>query len=686
MNRKMLYSLTIFFGSALLFGVQPMVGRTLLPFFGGTSAVWIVCLCAFQTLLLGGYFYAHRLSKGCASRPLGIHFAILFLSAIWAFLVADCRDGLNEFVSGFPPALGVILFLIVIVGVPYLALSANSSLVQSLASRRDGDVYSLYAVSNVGSLVGLFIYPFVLEPFVSVGNQWRLFGLGIAVYLLLLYLTNRVVGDAENCPRSTTAEKSAETYGSCRFCWIVLPALSCMLLNSITAHLTLDVIAMPLLWCILLALFLLSYVVGFSSSCTRLLPLVDILALLSAGALAFSFRLAGSVGFLSHMVGGCCLVLFGCSALHIRLYVSRPDAKDLTRYYLLGSVGGAVGGMMTGLVAPYVFTGVYEYPLSVAFLVLAIVLLREWRIWQRQLAFATLAVVILATLAYQEFRSDDDVEKVVFADRGFFGTVKVGSVKAMAGGKVGELHSYIHGSTRHGEQFLAEGYGLHPTLYHTRLGGGLAITQHPKYKSGQPMRVGILGMGVGVSCSYGRSNDVYRCWEISPEALNVATNPAYFTFSSHCLARVEPILADARIALERERSESAPKYDVLQIDAFSGDSAPYHLTTREAFGLYLDRLAPGGFLSVNISNWHIDFAPLLKAVVNEFGVYCLLYTPKRDSGNEPCVWGLFVKEIPEGIEFPPQINIIDLSKISDGKLPTDECGSLLGNIRFDRGN
>lgn len=698
MNRRILSAVAIFFGSMLLFGVQPMVGRTLLPFFGGTSAVWIVCLCAFQVLLLGGYFYAHRLSQGDLSRRLKSHLAILAVAAVWAFCVGGVREGVYGLVAGLPPAAGVLAFLCVVVGLPYVALSANSSLVQSLVSRDGEDVYHLYAVSNVGSLVGLFLYPFVLEPFVAVAVQWRIFGVGLAVYAALLWWLG------ECGPRSSFSNKRRDAASPLRdaaspldrasfshpsspiphpsFLWLLLPAVSCAVLNAVTAHLTMDVIAMPLLWCVLLALFLLSYVIGFSAWCVRLLPLWDALALVSAGVLAYAHGRCGSIGFAWHMSGGCGLVLFGCSALHVRLYRARPGSEGLTRYYLFGAVGGAVGGVLTGLVAPLVFTSIVEYPVALILSVLCIVALRDWRRWMVQLAAAAAGGAVLGGLCFRLCDAGDGLETELVRERGFFGTVRVTSQKAKASGMVGEFHEYFHGTTKHGEQFLAPGYELRPTTYYVPLGGGLPILGHPKYRGGHPMRVGIVGMGAGVTCAYGRTNDVYRCWEISPEVMNVATNPACFTYVSDSKAKVEPVLGDARLALERERREDAPKYDVLQIDAFSGDSVPYHLSTKEAFQLYLDRLEPDGFLSVHISNWHMDLRPLVKAVVMEFGVNAVLYLVEPKPGQDACAWCLFVKTPPEGFTLPQGIRLIDLNQVKDWTLPTDERGSLVDLVHL----
>lgn len=684
MNKKLLSIITIFIGSALLFGVQPMVGRTILPYFGGTSTVWIVCLCAFQVLLLGGYLYADRMTKVRGRAFLFVHVGLLVASALWAFYVAGNRSGLCSLVTGLPAAFGVIAFLVAIVGLPYLSLSANASLVQSLSSTGDKDVYRLYAISNVGSFVGLFIYPFVLDPYVSVFGQWRLFAAGIAVYaVLLLFLVlskGKGISTSSNVAKTDRASASVPLLNS--FLWVLLPALSCACLNAVTAELTLNVIAMPLLWCVLLALFLLTYVIGFAGVASRFLVLWDYLALVSAGVLAFSTAVGGGFGFCWQLGGGCGLVLFGGIALHARLYELRPETSLLTRYYLFGAIGGALGGVFTGLLAPVVFADVLEYPVVVFSILLLLALLRDWKRWTRQLPFGVIVVIVLTVFALRLNTQDGRMGDTVFKDRGFFGTVRVTTSPARTMTHEGVFHQFWHGSTLHCGQFVAPGYPLKATLYHGPLGGGFAITQHPKYKSGQPMRVGIVGMGMGVSCAYGRSNDVYRCWEISPEAINLATNGQYFSFATANPAKVESILADARMALEEERAKDAPKYDVLQIDAFSGDSAPYYLCTEEAFKLYFDRVAEGGYLSVNITNWHMDLTPLIKAAAVKFEAHTLVYMPDARTGATPCAWALMMKEAPRGFAIPKELNVLNLKCVRDWEMPTDEKGSLIDLIRI----
>ena len=659
----------------LLFGVQPMVARTILPHFGGTAAVWVVCLCAFQSLLVGGYFYADRLIS--RSKSLKSHIWLLIVAAVWTFCVGCLRNTLGEFLALLPPAIGVLSFIVIAVAPAYLVLSANATLVQSVASTDGKDSYRLYAVSNLGSFAGLLLYPFAMEPFVSVPAQWHILSAGILLYAAMLWQCVPRVS-SQNVRLAAVSEPPRPLPGSVVLPALAIPAVTCALLNSITAYLTMEVVALPLLWCALLSAFLLSYVVGFSGVGQRVRPIVDALSLVAVFVTIVVWHRNGSFGFRLHLLIGISLVFFLSTSLHLRLYAMRPGAEGLSRFYLLTAIGGAVGGVLTSLVAPCAFSGITEYPIA---LVVAVVLLAVWngfRCRAVRMSFVLFLALFACGILFRAFlERPQTVEELVLARRGFFGTLRVNAIPAKAGDVVGRIVSLAHGATEHGSQIQIPGRERTPTSYYTPTGGGLAILQHPKYKRGKSMRVGVVGLGIGVTCAYSRPGDVYRLYEISPEVLSVATDTNFFTFVSGSPCKIETVLGDARRELAREREAGAPKFDVLQIDAFSGDAIPYHLSTKEAFDLYFSRLAPGGFLSVNISNWHLDLRRLIKAVVTEFGWQAIVYLKGIDDSETPAVWALFVKEPPKEFSLPPGIILKDLAEIPDWLIPTDEKGSLL---------
>jgi hypothetical protein len=692
-----LASATIFLGAFLVFGVQPLIGRTLLPVFGGTAAVWVVCLCSFQLLLLGGYFYAHMLggSRERRGRAFIVHLVLLFVSAAWVCAVAFTkRDLLFWAGTGGCAALEVLVCVLALVGVPYVLLSANSSLVQVLA----GGEYRLYSVSNAGSLAGLLAYPFVFEPYVGLAGQWLGFGVGMAIYALLLGLLARrqAAGAAEGrgCGATGPHDSAAterQGHSHAWWPWFAIPAVTCFLLNAVTTHLTLDVMPFPLLWVVLLALFLLSYVIGFSdrgAAFSRAMGwAVPPLVLCSTPILTIVVR---DAKFIFDLLSSLLLVFAGCTFLHGRLYSLRPDGSRLTRFYLFNALGGAAGGVFTGLVAPLVFDSILEYPIALVLVLGAVAwgMASAYRRIAVKAAFwvvlAGVAAIFLWRVSFPETGSRTTLVK----KRGFFGTVAVTEMKARSGtGVEGKIHEYVHGSIVHGVQVLIPGKERMPTTYYTPNAAGFAIVGHPKYKNGEPMRVNLVGMGVGVLFSYGRTNDYYRAYEISKNSFDVAMNTNLFTFISDCPAKKDIIVGDARKGLEAEFAAGVEPYDAIIVDAFTGDNIPYHLSTTEAFDLYFKLLKPDGILCVNISNWHLSLQPFMRSLGDRYEVPLLgiLVSPNMQTLSFGGMMAFFCPD-PSKIGAPPfddKTKFIDFRKFEPmRRLPTDEKGSFVELINW----
>jgi len=692
-------ALVIFLGSFLLFGVQPMLGRTLLPSFGGTAAVWTVCLAAYQTLLLAGYFYAHVI---CA-RPLRVqrtaHTVLLGVAVLWTAGFAALRSTLKSVIGNSSvPAFEVLFCVLVFVGLPYVLLSAGSTLVQAWLARssecgtKDSrGIYRLYAVSNLGSFAGLFVYPFLLEPHVSLSVQWWGLAACLAVYTGLLVWVSQGLArqrtDTGGKGEDTAEVPAGQPTGSQPWLWFVLPGVSVFLLNAVTAHLTLDVMPLPLLWVVLLGLFLLSYVVGFSGKADRYLAAWQILSALSVLAAAWAHRRSGAGGGFALNLSAClALCFFGATFLHTWLYRLRPQAGRLTLYYLGNAAGGAVGGLLASLAAPMVFKRVTEFPVALALVALAGVAYVFFTsgVWKSARVLCLgLTVGALAVFA-TSVRPKPGDRPVVWRDRGFFGTLQVLEAKAKTATGEGVIREFVHGNTVHGIQALIPGKERMPTTYFTPQSGGYAVMAHPKYRRGEPMRVNILGLGVGVMLCYARSNDVYRCYEISPEALSIASNSNLFTFVSGCPGRVELVMKDARKGLEEELAAGVEPYDVIQIDAFTGDNLPYHLSTREAFELYFKMLKPGGILAVNISNWHLSLEPFIKAVGESFRCPVLGLATDNDFGRLAFASKFaFFCRAPETLAPPPKgVAQLDFRRQPDIPLPTDEKGSFVNTIKW----
>ena len=735
-----LSALTIFLGSFLIFGVQPMLGRTLLPAFGGTAAVWTTCLATYQVLLLVGYWYAHCMSgrQGSGFRVQGsgkemgylgrstMHIALLGLAVAWVAGFAWGRPWLMAHIGNSDyPALEVLLCVLAFAGLPYVLLSANSTLIQawlsqaedlgrgtcdlgdgedpmSHVSRPMSDVYRLYAVSNAGSLLGLLCYPFLVEPFLSLDAQWYGFAGALAVYGGLLAVLAkglqpqkvvvegsgfRVQGaDGSDGTEGTGGTEGTEPIRAFEhsriraLLWLLLPATSTFLLNAVTAHLSTDVTPIPLLWVALLAAFLVSYIIGFSKIGEKGVLVWCVIAMVPLVFCAYATGMKGGRGFLFNLIPGILLVLLGSTFLHSWLYRIRPEAERLTRFYLCIAAGGAMGGLLSGIIAPLVFSRVLEYPFILIFLSLIGVLYamkngaKELQ-WMQTTVYITAIAAVLFTVT--GVNKEESGVTILRRLRNFYGCLTVSNqeVKTQFGDSI-LAYRFQHGETLHGVQFQPHYLREKPTTYFGPNGGGYGILNHPSYSKGAPMSVGVIGLGIGTLAAYGRTNDTYRFFEINPQVIEVAWNTNYFTYLSGCKAAISVALGDARKVITAETN----RYDVLVIDAYSGDSIPFHLATKEAFQLYLDRLNPGGILAVHISNWHIDLNPLCKAVAKEWGLKITGVISQPQGVSTAACW-VFMgdRQLPvQGLH----VRETDWAQVRDIALPTDACGSLINLVRY----
>lgn len=678
--------IVIFLGSFLSFALEPMIGRTLLPVFGGSPSVWVTCLAAFQLMMIGGYGYAGRVER--SSFLAKIHIILLLVASAWcagiSFYSKPILSTLSE-VCGIP-ALDVLICVLILCGISFILLSANATIVQTLS----GGNYRLYAVSNAGSLIGLLSYPILVEPYIGLKAQWLVLAGGILLYaaLLAFALSNNatISGETSNTEDLPASNRSQPVL------WLLLPLFSCALLNATTTHLTLDVMPMPLLWAILLALFLLSYIIGFSGWGKP--SIFAVLAVISVCAAAWGNLSAAkdATHFQIQLIACSALVLFGSTFLHSVLYGLRPAKEELPRYYFYNVIGGAIGGVLTSIFSPMVFSTVSEFPIVEAVVPLSVIAyaLREPKRFLRpySILLTVLAVAGLVIIGIGSSDRDLGGRTIVHRSRGFFGTIEVMSAKAkMASGAEGELNEFTHGHTVHGIQARIPGKERDGTCYYTKNGCGYAITGHPNYRNGVPMRVNLVGLGVGVMFGYGREGDYYRAYEISPEVLSVATNASLFSFIADCPAKKDIILGDARKGLEKELADGVEPYDVIFVDAFTGDNIPYHLSTKEAFDLYFKLLKPDGILCVNISNWHLELEPYIKkmgAVFDcpLFGMWC----PEDLGQLRFDTVSVFFCRDPRGMSAPPVQDgisrMIPFGRIPMmDNLPTDDCGSFLPLIK-----
>lgn len=647
------FVLTICAGSFLLFLVQPMIARMALPRLGGAPAVWNSAMLVYQALLLAGYAYAHWLGRFPARRQATIHLILFLASAIFLpiGLVAW------EPSATVAPALWVLWLLAASIGPLFFVVAAQAPLLQRwFALSEDSDPYPLYAASNLGSFAGLIAYPLLVEPLLTLRAQSQLWSLGYGVLFFLVYASARRLPAGSPGEAPVVAPDAPPPIWGSMVLWLALAAVPSGLMLATSLYLTTDIVAMPLLWVLPLGLYLLSFSIAFARSraladiCGQVAPLV----LLIGACIAFT----GGVHFPFFIALGILAVLFVTAiALHARLYDLRPAPAQLTRFYLVMSVGGMLGGLFCALIAPLIFDWTYEYPI----LLIAAALLmpgreailrlprllwdhprsRHWLAalmlvaglvlsmvgggligpdptpqWAKTVSFLTIIAMGVLALGHRTLTAGMLVylmlclsgwEKLSqsasgMLTRSYFGVYGVADAN--------DRRVLFHGTTLHGVQLRRAGLERTPTSYYAPDSGvGLAL-RHAPALIGPRARIGVVGLGAGTLACYVAPGQRWRFYEIDPAMATIARDPARFSFLSRCQPRADIVIGDARLTLAREPARSL---DLLVIDAFSSDSIPLHLLTREAFAIYADRLAPKGLLLIHISNRYLDLRPAIAA-------------------------------------------------------------------------
>ena len=674
-SRRPLFVAAILVGSFLLFLVQPLMARLLLPRLGGTPNVWNSAMLVYQALLLGGYAYAHFIGRLTLRRQLMLHIGLLALAALTLPLaltdIADFGPGMEVF---WVPAL-----LFASVGPVFFLISAQAPLIQRwyAADPQAGDPYPLYAASNLGSFAGLLSYPLLIEPLLPLGAQSLIWSLGYGAMLLLLLLVVRArwTSASPDVSSADAAPVSAAPIGWRRITlWLALAAVPSGLMLSTTTHLTTDIFAMPLLWVIPLGIYLLSFSVAFAENRTlaRYITIAAPVVVLLAGGMAMVSQ-SGENPWL--LVASVALLFVVAVTLHARMYELRPDPSRLTLFYLVMSAGGALGGLFTALIAPLVFDWVWEHPLLVfaAAVLIPVGVLAQWQLrvannGTQRLAMLAAGLVLAMVAALFLFRAvGADTMGVAFAiffamavlalalkfNRLAFlavfalmmvGIGAVGHGRAYANGE--RVRSYFgvytvsdltehgirqltHGTTQHGRQYLDPATRREPTAYYGRTSGvGLLLTKASAV-FGPQARVGIVGLGAGTLACYREPQQSYRFYEIDP-AILAFSSQGQFTFLSDCAPASETVIGDARLALE---TEAAAQYDVLVVDAFSSDAIPLHLLTREALQAYRRSITDKGAIAIHISNRFIDLEPVLAALTKDAGMTAAVRVDDPDSSR-----------------------------------------------------
>ena len=599
-----LYAATIFLSAFLLFQVQPLIARIILPWFGGTAAVWTVCMLFFQVLLLLGYVYAHGAVRLRAPAQRAVHIALLAIAAATLPLAADAswKPG-----GGEDPTWLILGLLATSVGLPYFTLSTTGPLVQAWYARASAGAapYRLFALSNLGSMLALLSYPLLVEPVLTLKRQAAIWSAGFALFALACAVLAWRARGAEQTP-SPSSERHERPGRGLQALWASLACCASVLLLAFTGHMTLNIAAIPFLWVLPLVLYLLSFILCFEASGWYRRWLF--LPLLGAGLAGVCVTLHRSNPSILLLIPLYSATLFAaCMVCHGELARSKPHPRYLTGFYLMLALGGAAGGVLVGLVAPNLFGDLYELPIGMFALgpLVAAALYRD-RASVLHGRFALPARIACAVLTLALGAALIDVYRGAGAGsrvsvRNFYGVLNVRD----SGEGPDATRTLSHGTIIHGRQFLEPERRGWPTTYYGRETGiGLALLEAG---SRGPLRVGVVGLGAGTLAAYGRAGDLYRFYDINPDVVELARSE--FSFLEDTRARVEIALGDARLSLERE---AAQNFDVLALDAFSSDAIPVHLLTSEAFGVYLRHLKPGGVLAVHISNRYLDLVPVVQ--------------------------------------------------------------------------
>lgn len=677
------YTAAIFVSALLLFSVQPLFTKMVLPRLGGSPAVWSVAMVFFQALLLAGYAYAHFLMQ-LRSRvvPVVVHLVLLMVAILTLPLSIASS-------WGDPPTSGYALWLlglfVVSIGLPFFALAANNPLLQAWFVRTGHpdapDPYFLYASSNIGSFLALLSYPLVIEPILTLRTQNLIWTAGYGVLIVLIAACGALLLRA---PVQTAVQLEAE--GSdlpppswlLRARWIFLAAVPSGLLIAVTAHISTDVAAAPLLWVLPLSLYLLTWVLVFQSR--PLLPHKWMLALqpLAIAGVVVLLAVGGEQNLLLTLGGHQLCFFLIAMACHGELARTRPAAKYLTGFYVALSFGGMVGGLFAGLIAPFTFSWVAEYPillalaalcrpaekgerlplvtrwywLALAVLALALIVpaettsevtgyLEEHRVWvagsvgvlaallaillnaDRWKIFATVVVALVLIRLYPA--DDGRIETV----RSFFGVHKI-VVTAN-----GQYHVLMHGTTIHGAQKYQNDDGSpvagrpEPITYYHKDGGiGRAITAIRERK-GAPLRVAVIGVGAGTLTCAAEPGESWKFFEIDQTMVDTASDPKYFSYVRNCAPDFKPVIGDARLTFAKEPDGV---YDLIIVDAYSSDAIPIHLATEEAMAIYKAKLAPQGAVVMHVSNRHLELESVVVGIADANDLKSWVYD--EDSGRD----------------------------------------------------
>ncbi|MBM3474632.1 MAG: spermidine synthase [Armatimonadetes bacterium] len=649
------YAIPLFLAAFLLFLVQPMIARVILPWFGGAPSVWTTCMLFFQVLLVAGYAYTHFLSDRLQPRTQAVVHGVLLIGSLgllgwmvhaWGVPLVPSANWKPEG-SGYP-LLHILGILIVAVGLPYFVLATTSPLMQAWFTRTTPGVspYRLYSLSNVGSLLALVSYPFVVEPALAQRQQAEMWS---GIYLLFaigcLFCATGLLKLAPTAPKTEDAPQAGEVAAAPsvgqRASWVILPALASVLLLAVTNHLCQDVAVTPFLWVLPLSLYLLSFIICFDHERWYFRPVWLALHLIAVPAALALLPYPRDVALIWQIVAYSLTLFIACMVCHGELASRKPAPRYLTSYYLAIAIGGASGGILVGVVAPVVFNTYAELPIGLVLCYLVGIFAPwHWGDSLRPLLITTRVVLIgvavfLVLLPLFKDAQYKSVRRLVVS-RNFYGVLRVEERNV---GKPDATRTLLHGRIIHGFQYEAPDLRRIPTSYYGPQSGiALAVNNHPRRLKGESLRICVAGLGVGTMAAFCEPQDYLCFYEINPVVPKLAWDTSLFTYLSDCKGKVEITMGDARLSLERELQQGPQQYDLILLDAFNGDAVPAHLLTQQAFEMYVKHLRPGGALCADVSNAVLDLPPVLWQLAKRLDLDAVVVTSPKGEHYYYATW------------------------------------------------
>jgi hypothetical protein len=672
---RLLYGTTVFLGAFLLFLVEPMAAKQLLPTLGGSSAVWLTCLVFFQVTLLLGYLYAHWITR-CRASSWRQHVYLVTLVAAVVLLSAQRISPAALNPGTDRPVATIFAALAYTIGLPFLLLGATSPLLQLWFLRTEGGgiPYRLFALSNAGSLIALVAYPFIVEPNITLKLQRTLWSIGFLVYAILCAFIARRTRAAKQTAEAQDESSTPRAQAFAKWLWFSLPMAAAMQLSAVTAHLTVNIAAIPLLWMLPLAAYLLTFILAFEFPNFYRRGIVVRLLVLMLASLGYAISktdvsLPIGVAIL-FFLAECFLAGLFC---HAETYALRPQrGSETTLFYLLIAAGGAAGTFFIGIASPLIFSANYDLAISF-FVTAALAVAVTWQDgWPQRLLWSTASALLLifAIMLHTAYARDAMLEA-----RNFYGTLRV---KQTTSPHADPERMLLNGTIQHGTQIFGGALARIPTTYYAVDSGiGLALRfccNVPGSDLARPRNIGVIGLGTGTLAAYGHLGDHIRFYEINPLVRPIAQN--LFTYLRDSPAQITFADGDARTSLTNEPPQ---QFDVLAVDAFSGDAIPLHLLTTEAIALYKRHLAPNGIVAFHVSNQYLNLAPEIGQLAVASGMQSrMIESPGDDAtGSYRSTWVLLTNS-PAFFGLPEIASVATKAPTTPRLRPwTDDYSSLL---------